>query len=327
MRWLRLAPLLILAVFFVPAAYADDPVITEPTDLWFEYTEPTTFYVRTFDAPGYWSDPMLWLYDSAGQLLAANDDWYGLQSRIEIPVTPGLYRLRAGVCCWDPNAWRPGYRYTVSTTGIPIQTTTTSSTTTTEVVPTTTTTLPPETVLDTTTSTQSTTTTIEQTTTTATVEPSTTTTEVIWTTTTQTPVAPTTVTTAETSVPTTVPTTVPETTTSVSTTTSTTSIPRTTLEEIRATSTSSSSTSTTSTTTTTLLLEDLPSSTTTQPPVLTAEQIAKQVVTKRKVKVGPVSLNLVVTKGQQTTVIAAVVVTTILNGALSTVTASTRRSR
>jgi hypothetical protein len=80
---------------------------------------------------------MLWLYDSGGTNVAYNDDYYGLQSYISFTVQPGAYTLVAGFCCGDPNATRPGQRYTLetntaaaSTTLVP-QTTTTQETTTT----------------------------------------------------------------------------------------------------------------------------------------------------------------------------------------------------
>jgi hypothetical protein len=60
-------------------------------------------------------DSMLWLYDSSGTLLAANDDsftehtgGYSLASTIRITLPAGDYRVRAGVCCGDPTADRFG---------------------------------------------------------------------------------------------------------------------------------------------------------------------------------------------------------------------------
>ena len=58
-------------------------------------------------------DSMLWLYNSNGDLLAANDDsytahtgGYSLASTIQISLPAGSYRVRAGVCCGDPTADR-----------------------------------------------------------------------------------------------------------------------------------------------------------------------------------------------------------------------------
>lgn len=85
------------------------------------------------------SDPHLWLYDPSGQLVAANDDTFGLHSYISFLTEPGLYRLRAGYCCGDPDAVRQGWAFNVqvSASPVPIYSTTEPTTTTTE--PTTTT--------------------------------------------------------------------------------------------------------------------------------------------------------------------------------------------
>ena len=155
-------------------AKAENPIITEPTDIWFDYAEPTQFVAQTYMITGYNSDPMLWLYDEQGNQLAANDDSFGLQSYISIEVPAGRYRLRAGICCNDPNAWRTNGGWNLqyelgfngvgsmqTTTTVEQTTTTTSSTTTTSTTTststTTTTTTTSTTVLPTTTSTTSTT--------------------------------------------------------------------------------------------------------------------------------------------------------------------------
>ena len=155
-------------------AKAENPIITEPTDIWFDYAEPTQFVAQTYMITGYNSDPMLWLYDEQGNQLAANDDSFGLQSYISIEVPAGRYRLRAGICCGDPNAWRTNGGWNLqyelgfngvgsmqTTTTVEQTTTTTSSTTipstTTSTSTTTTTTTTSTTVLPTTTSTTSTT--------------------------------------------------------------------------------------------------------------------------------------------------------------------------
>ena len=98
---------------------------------------------------GVGSDPMLWLYTQAGELVAQNDDWYGLQSNLDLLLAPGTYRLRAGFCCGDPDATRPGQVYDLSTSAAPVTpnadpTTTYPQSTTTSVEPSTTT-QPPET--------------------------------------------------------------------------------------------------------------------------------------------------------------------------------------
>ena len=160
--------LLIGACVFLLAssANAENPVITQPTDIWFEYTEPTQFIAQTYQSDGYQSDPQLWIYNETGDLLATNDDYNGLQSYISIQLEPGRYRLRAGTCCHQPDVWRSGGDWNIqyelgfgqgavpttvsvsptttlpqtTTTEPPQTTTTTSSTTTTTEIPTTTTT-------------------------------------------------------------------------------------------------------------------------------------------------------------------------------------------
>ena len=228
----------VLSILFLSSsASAENPIITGITDYWFEYTEPTQFVAQTYMVAGYNSDPMLWLYNEAGTQLAANDDSYGLQSYISIQVPAGRYRLRAGICCNDPNAWRTdggwNLQYELSFNGQPANTTSTTTTTTS----TTTSTLPP-----TTTSTTTTTTSTLPPTTTTTVPPSTTTTSTTSTTSTTT----TSSTTTSTTVPPTT-TTIPPTTTSSTSTTSTTTIP-----VVNSTTTTTTTTVSPTTTTTTI---------------------------------------------------------------------------
>lgn len=203
-------------------AKAENTIITEPTDFWFEYTQPTQFIAETFMVPGHNSDPQLWLYNEQGSLLYTNDDSRGLQSYISIEVQPGRYRLRAGVCCGQPDVWRSGggwnIDYELAFNGDPASTTTTSLlTTTTTVLPTTTTYAP------TTTTSTTTTTTEAPTTTTSTVLPTTST------------VPPTTTTVPQTVAPTT--TTVVPTTTTSTTSTTTTTVPATTSTTVAPTTT------------------------------------------------------------------------------------------
>lgn len=140
--------LIAIAIFPVPSAKADaNPIITEITDFWFSYTEPTQFLAQTYQSPGFESDPQLWLYnDDTGELIVSNDDYVGLQSKIDLEVPAGNYRLRAGTCCWEPNVWRDGVvwniQYELSFNGNPVNTTTTIPETTTTWVPTTTSTEP-----------------------------------------------------------------------------------------------------------------------------------------------------------------------------------------
>ena len=171
-----------ISFFGVPVQATNEQgliTITEPTDFLFEYFEPTQFLATTFNSDGFQADPQLWLYNAdSGELMFTNDDFLGLQSRIDLPLEAGKYRLRASTCCYEPDVWRSdpsggfNVRYELSFNGDTTSTTTTTeaSTTTTEL--TTTTTTEPET---TTTELATTTTTIEPTTTTTTLEPTTTT--------------------------------------------------------------------------------------------------------------------------------------------------------
>jgi hypothetical protein len=232
------------ALLLSSSAKAENIIVTQPTDIWFEYTETTQFVAQTYQSEGYPSDPQLWLYTEAGELLVTNDDYNGLQSYLSMQLEPGRYRLRAGTCCHQPDVWRDGATWNVQyelgfgqgsiTSPESLPTTTPQPATTTDPPQTTTTsTVPP------TTTTEQTTTTTEPLapTTTTTVEPSTSSTSV----------AP-----ATTSPQTTTSTAVPSTTTTMSST----SVPTTTLPSIP----ESTSTST------------LPVSTSTLPPDITEEQ-------------------------------------------------------
>ena len=58
-------PIAILAFFapMTPSASADgNIVVTEPTDFWFTFAEPTQFLAQTYQSDGFESDPQLWLY-------------------------------------------------------------------------------------------------------------------------------------------------------------------------------------------------------------------------------------------------------------------------
>ena len=133
--WIPLLPLLAL---FTNARAMAEPVLatSENRDFWFNFTEPSVFKVRTY-AQEYGIDSMLWLYDNEGVLVAQNDDFFGLDSWIEVNVSVGTYRLRAGVCCGNPDAWY-GTSYTLDINSTPDETSTTTTSTTTTVVSTTT---------------------------------------------------------------------------------------------------------------------------------------------------------------------------------------------
>jgi predicted DNA-binding protein len=141
-----------------------------PHDFYFSIEQTSQFEVRTYAIEN-GIDSMLWLYAESGQLITANDDFYGLDSRISVLLQPGNYRLRTGVCCGDPDRWYgESYRFETNIDGEISSGTTTIAPTTTE-TPTTTTIEIPTT---TTTETPATTTTIfvpETTTTTEAVVP------------------------------------------------------------------------------------------------------------------------------------------------------------
>lgn len=128
--------------------YSPNPVKAEnytatatERDFYFTSSEPTIITIRTY-AWQYGIDSMLWLYDDQGTVVAANDDYFGLDSYISIEMIPNVqYRLRAGVCCGDPERWY-GTSYVIEPSLEPTNapTTTTETTTTTTQPPTTTTT-------------------------------------------------------------------------------------------------------------------------------------------------------------------------------------------
>ena len=136
----------------VPHARADGRlIVTQPTDYYFTFTEQTVFQATTYQSGQMPSDPQLWLY--AGEiLLVTNDDYLGLQSYIEITLTPGEYRLRASTCCYQPDVWRTdasgvwNVQYELDFTGLATNPTTTEpEATTTTIQETTTTTWEPTT--------------------------------------------------------------------------------------------------------------------------------------------------------------------------------------
>lgn len=136
--------------WFAPPAQANEVVILNvpaPSDFYFTFQEPSVIQARAYGQEiGY--DTHLWLYDSSDVLVAANDDYYGLDSWIEVSVEPGTYRLRAGICCGDPDGWNywgesdTGYTIEFNSAPENAPETTTSTTSTTSTVPETTTTEP-----------------------------------------------------------------------------------------------------------------------------------------------------------------------------------------
>ena len=111
---LRITLVFVSALAFVtPASAETTRVITQPTDFWFDYSEPTLFVAITYQSDTFLSDPQLWLYTEEGVLIVTNDDFVGLQSRIETEVPAGRYRLRASTCCYEPDVWRGGGEWNI----------------------------------------------------------------------------------------------------------------------------------------------------------------------------------------------------------------------
>lgn len=91
-----------IPVNFAPGVWLSADVSSR--DFVFSLSSTQVFTARTLASGG---DPALWLYSASGVLLAFNDYQVGLGKNAEISVQlgAGTYRLRAGVCCDDPNVW------------------------------------------------------------------------------------------------------------------------------------------------------------------------------------------------------------------------------
>lgn len=162
-RLLLLAAPLVALAGFAAEANGQSLTIAQTQDVWVEVLEPTALLITTDLGPGPVTDSMLWLYNPQGVLVAYNDDYQSLASRIAYNASAGLYRIRAGVCCGNPDQpfWQgtSPYQLTVNleawanaptTTSSATTTTSTSTTTTSTTVPETTTTQSTTTVVDTT---------------------------------------------------------------------------------------------------------------------------------------------------------------------------------
>ena len=117
--WL-VAVTLVYGVVASPVLGGQNNYVDRTQDFWITVPEQGELHLWTDlcdDTAAPWCpgtvDSMLWLYDSNGVLLAANDDsftdhtgGYSLASTIRISVPAGEYRVRAGVCCGDPTADR-----------------------------------------------------------------------------------------------------------------------------------------------------------------------------------------------------------------------------
>jgi hypothetical protein len=139
----------LVAMFFMSPVRAEGRIVVDkPTDFWLDFGDATQFLAQTFQSGDLPSDPQLWLYDQNGVLIVTNDDYVGLQSKIDVAIPAGSYRLRASTCCHEPDVWRDGVvwniRYELSFNGSqsdPVTTTEPDATTTTEVTNETTTTV------------------------------------------------------------------------------------------------------------------------------------------------------------------------------------------
>lgn len=162
-RLLLLAAPLVALAGFAAEANGQSLTIAQTQDVWVEVLEPTALLITTDLGPGPVTDSMLWLYNPQGVLVAYNDDYQSLASRIAYNASAGLYRIRAGVCCGNPDQsfWQgtSPYQLTVNleawanaptTTSSATTTTSTSTTTTSTTVPETTTTESTTTIVDTT---------------------------------------------------------------------------------------------------------------------------------------------------------------------------------
>ena len=129
-------PALLLAFFAFPANASTYTASIDNRDFYFISQEPMTLTIRTY-AQQYGIDSMLWVYDEQNTLITANDDWFGLDSFVSFQMTPNVnYRLRAGVCCGDPERWY-GDTYVIEPSMSPTNApeTTTSLETTTTIAP------------------------------------------------------------------------------------------------------------------------------------------------------------------------------------------------
>jgi hypothetical protein len=127
----RAAALLALLIFATAATgtnAAQRNTVDRTTD-YFIAVETAQVFIATTDlcddsdelwcwGSGYFTDSMLWLYSADGTLLGlSDDDGISYASHLELHLEPGVYRLRAGRCCGNPEAEFPsGGHYTLMTT-------------------------------------------------------------------------------------------------------------------------------------------------------------------------------------------------------------------
>lgn len=130
-RFVLFAPIALLCFVSPNIVKANTYTATlENRDFYFTSQEPSTLTIRTY-AQQYNIDSMLWVYDQQNNVVTSNDDYFGLDSFVSFQMIPGqTYRLRAGVCCGDPNRWY-GNSYIIEPSMVPSNAPTTSTSTTT----------------------------------------------------------------------------------------------------------------------------------------------------------------------------------------------------
>ena len=121
LKWLRVvvtAGLLLSLLISAPQANAatyTSGTITNNTDFYLTVTAGTSITATTSGS----GDPTLWLFDSANNQVAYNDDYSGLMSYISYTaLNTGPYRMRAGRCCTYDGAFSgTNYTLTINLTG------------------------------------------------------------------------------------------------------------------------------------------------------------------------------------------------------------------
>jgi len=115
----------------LPTRAAQTTRVDRTMDFFVSISEPTLFAVTTDLCPdsdavwcwetGTFVDSMLWLYDQYGNLVSLNDDdGVSYASNMRVLLQPGMYRLRAGRCCGNPEAEFPSNGFYDMTTSLDV---------------------------------------------------------------------------------------------------------------------------------------------------------------------------------------------------------------
>lgn len=105
--FVRIIAVCVLFLTFYPKiVLSTNFTVYGPTDYYFTVDTLQKLEMRA-SAQSFGIDSTFWLYDTRdNSLVAYNDDYFGLDSYISYDVQPNVvYRLRAGVCCGDPDRW------------------------------------------------------------------------------------------------------------------------------------------------------------------------------------------------------------------------------